>query len=224
MSKLILVRHGESLANADNVYTGWNDVALSQKGRKQAKLAGKLICRLHFSPTMIHTSVLSRAIVTANIIAEQGHFLWVPISKTWRLNERHYGALKGMNKDYSKQKFGAEQVRLWRRSFTATPPALTSPIKDRRYAVIDPASLPLAESLKAAQSRLLPYFFDQIAPHLLANEDQLVVAHGSSLRALIKYLEQLSDQEIIDVEVPNATPIVYELGPNLQITDKQILN
>lgn len=225
MAKLVLVRHGESIANAENVYTGWNDVALSKKGILQARKAGEVISKLKdFSPTHIHTSVLSRAIITANIIAEVGNFLWLPITKTWRLNERHYGALRGINKEESKQIFGVEQVRDWRRGFDSVPPKLENNLPDRRYQYLDPNLIPKAESLHQTQRRLMPYFEDQIAPKLRDGQDQLVVAHGSSLRALIKKLENIDNHEILNLEVPNAQPIVYDFDKNLNIKSKKIFS
>ncbi|MDO4912578.1 MAG: 2,3-bisphosphoglycerate-dependent phosphoglycerate mutase [Lactobacillus sp.] len=222
MTKLILVRHGESQANKDNVFTGWNDVPLTSLGRKQAQTAGKIIAALDFKPTCVHTSVLSRAIVTANIIAEMGNFLWTPMQKTWRLNERHYGALRGMNKDASKNIYGEAQIKAWRRGFDAVPP-LTEPNRSRRYQGIDPHLLPGAESLHQTMDRLLPYFYDQVCPKLMNGEDQLIVAHGSTIRALIKYLERISDEGIVSVEVPNAEPIVYEFDQKLKIIAKRVL-
>ena len=201
MAKLVLVRHGESVANAANVYTGWNDVPLTKKGEEQAEKAGELIKTISdFAPTHIHTSVLSRAIVTANIVADVCNLLWLPMTKTWRLNERHYGALRGLNKDISRKVFGVEQVLLWRRSFDSVPPKQGSPMIDRRYK-----------------------HFDQLASRLMNGEDQLIVAHGSSLRALIKKLEQINDHDIVKLEVPNAEPIVYTMDEHLKIINKQIL-
>lgn len=224
MVKLVLVRHGESTANADNVYTGWNDVPLSKKGIEQAKHAGLQVEKISdFMPTHIHTSVLSRAIVTANIIADICSFLYLPITKTWRLNERHYGALRGINKDVSRKVFGKEQVLEWRRSFDSVPPKLARPVQDRRYKYCDMHLMPQGESLHQTQERLMPYFWDNIAPELLAGHDQLVVAHGSSLRALIKKIENISNQDIVKVEVPNAQPIVYTFDENLKIIKKEIL-
>lgn len=225
MAKLVLVRHGESIANAENVYTGWNDVALSEKGILQARKAGEVISKLKdFSPTHIHTSVLSRAIITANIIAEVGNFLWLPITKTWRLNERHYGALRGINKEESKQIFGVEQVRDWRRGFDSVPPKLENNLPDRRYQYLDSNLIPKAESLHQTQRRLMPYFEDQIAPKLRDGQDQLIVAHGSSLRALIKKLENIDNHEILNLEVPNAQPIVYDFDKGLNIKSKKIFS
>lgn len=224
MAKLVLVRHGESVANALNVYTGWNDVPLTEKGKQQAQAAGELINTLSdFAPTQIHTSVLSRAIVTADIVAQTCGFLWLPITKTWRLNERHYGALRGLNKDISRKVFGSKQVLLWRRSFDSVPPKQGSPIIDRRYRRFDQHLMPRAESLHQTQKRLMPYYDDHVAPRLLQGEDQLIVAHGSSLRALIKKLEHINNQDIVNLEVPNAQPIVYTMDDQLNIVNKEIL-
>ncbi|GFZ27589.1 2,3-bisphosphoglycerate-dependent phosphoglycerate mutase [Lactobacillus corticis] len=224
MVKLVLVRHGESIANQQNVYTGWNDVPLTPKGQEQARRAGQLIQQLgDFNPTAIHTSVLSRAIMTANIVAETCDWLYLPLYKTWRLNERHYGALRGLNKDVSRAVFGKEQVLEWRRGFDSVPPAQGSPVIDRRYAKFDQRLMPRAESLHQTQLRLLPYYEDQVASRLVQGQDQLVVAHGSSLRALIKYLEAINDHDIIKLEVPNAEPIVYTFDQHLNIIHKEIL-
>lgn len=223
MVKLVLLRHGESTANSLNIYTGWDDVELTAKGRTQAKSAGQLINEISdFEPTHIHTSTLQRAIITANIVAEICHFLYLPITKTWRLNERHYGKLRGINKDSSRSIFGEKQVREWRRGFYAIPPA-GERIKALCYDNFDYRCLPNAESLYQTQKRLLVYYYNQIANRLLKGEDQLVVAHGSSLRALIKQIEQINDNEIVNLEVPNAQPIVYTMDSQLQIIEKQIL-
>lgn len=224
MVKLVLLRHGESTANQANIYTGWNDVPLTANGCLQAVQAGKLLQQLpDFKPTHIHTSILSRAIQTANLTAETCHWLWLPITKTWRLNERHYGALRGLNKDVSRKVFGKSQVLEWRRGFDSVPPAQGSPLISRRYHDCDPRQLPRAESLHQTQQRLLPYFWDAVVPALRRGEDQLIVAHGSSLRALIKYLERIDDHAIIHLEVPNAQPIVYELDDQFRIIMKRIL-
>ncbi|GAA3633795.1 2,3-bisphosphoglycerate-dependent phosphoglycerate mutase [Lactobacillus hamsteri] len=224
MVKLVLVRHGESVANAANVYTGWNDVPLTEKGEEQARNAGKLINKIsNFNPTHIHTSVLSRAITTANIVADVCDFLYLPITKTWRLNERHYGALRGLNKNISRKVFGAEQVLEWRRGFDSVPPKQGSPIIDRRYRFCDQHLMPRAESLHQTQLRLMPYYYDEVASRMLMGEDQLIVAHGSSLRALIKKIENTSDHDIVKLEVPNAQPIIYTMDDHLNIINKEIL-
>ena len=224
MVKLVLVRHGESVANAANVYTGWNDVPLTNKGEEQARHAGKLINRISdFNPTHIHTSVLSRAITTANIVVDVCNLLYLPITKTWRLNERHYGALRGLNKNISRKVFGAEQVLEWRRGFDSVPPKQGSPIIDRRYRFCDQHLMPRAESLHQTQLRLMPYYYDEVASRMLMGEDQLIVAHGSSLRALIKKIENISDHDIVKLEVPNAQPIIYTMDDHLNIINKEIL-
>lgn len=223
MAKLVLLRHGESTANFANVYTGWNDVKLTAKGRMQAQNAGELINQIpDYHPTHIHTSVLQRAIITANIVADICHFLYLPLTKTWRLNERHYGKLRGINKTVSRDIFGEKQVRKWRRGFYEIPPAgkkVTAPC----YAGCDWRRLPRAESLYQTQKRLMPYYYDQVASRLSKGEDQLIVAHGSSLRALIKKLEDIDDYDIVKLEVPNAQPIIYTFNDHLLITKKEIL-
>lgn len=220
MAKLVLIRHGESTANRDNVYTGWSDVPLTERGIQQAHEAGKLLAKAGINFTAVHTSMLQRAIVTANIVVDELGQSWLPITKTWRLNERHYGALRGQNKDVTRQIYGKHQVALWRRSFDAVPPLLNQADHDRRYRMYGILHESLGESLHMAYDRLLPYWVDQIAPRLIQGENQLVVAHGSSLRALIKYLEQISDQGIDGVEVENGEPIVYEMDHHLNIVQK----
>ncbi|RMC40953.1 2,3-bisphosphoglycerate-dependent phosphoglycerate mutase [Lactobacillus sp. ESL0233] len=224
MVKLVLLRHGESIANFTNTYTGWNDVALTTKGREQAKAAGQLLKEIaDFNPTHIHTSILVRAIETANIVAEAANILYLPLTKTWRLNERHYGILRGVNKDLSRQIYGDKQVLKWRRGFYSIPPAGKT-LYDRRYINCDIRRLPQAESLYQTQQRLLPYYQTAIVSKMLKGEDQLVVAHGSSLRALIKKIEQIDDNEIVKLEVANAEPIIYTFDDYLHICDKKILN
>lgn len=221
MVKLILVRHGQSVANAQNKYTGWSDVALTSRGRQDALHAGRLLkqAQIHFAA--VHTSVLQRAIITAYLIQEQCQALATPIYKSWRLNERHYGSLRGLNKDYTRQKYGPHQVALWRRSYRSIPPQLQQVDTNvRTYQRYPQSILPRSESLAMALKRTVPYFQDQIAFRLKKNQNQLIVAHGSTLRALIKYLENISDQDIDGVEVKNAQPIIYELNHNLQIITK----
>ncbi|MCH4056572.1 MAG: 2,3-diphosphoglycerate-dependent phosphoglycerate mutase [Lactobacillaceae bacterium] len=224
MAKLVLVRHGESTANAENIYTGWTDVDLTDRGVAQARQVGKLLAGIDFMPTAVHTSVLLRAIKTANIICEARHWLYLPIYKSWRLNERHYGALRGHNKDDSRTKYGAKQVALWRRSYTAVPPLLATRDRDRRYALLDPQDIPLGESLQMASRRALPYYLDHVVPELRQGRDQMIVAHGSTLRALIKYLEAIPDDQIDGVEVGNGEPLVYDYDRQLNLRSKEILN
>ena len=223
MVKLVLIRHGQSLANKENVYTGWNDAPLTKKGIIQARHAGYLLRHEKISFQTAHTSVLMRAIKTANIVLDEIGQSYLPIYKTWRLNERHYGALRGLNKDYTRELYGEERVALWRRSFYTVPPLLKVQDQDRRYAQVPSQSLPRGESLKMAYDRIVPYWTEMIAPRLLAGENQLVVAHGSTLRALIKFLEHISDQGIDGVEVENGVPIVYDLDRYLKIIEKRII-
>lgn len=223
MVKLVLIRHGESTANADNIYTGWSDVDLTSVGVEQAHQSATLLGRLAFQPQAVHTSVLIRAIKTANIICADRGWLYLPLYKSWRLNERHYGALRGHNKDQTRREFGVKQVAMWRRDYRTVPPLLSHPDDDRRYAALDPKSLPLGESLAMASDRVLPYFQDQIAPALRQGADQLVVAHGSTLRVLIKYLEGISDEQLNGIEVANGEPIIYELDQQLAIQTKMVL-
>lgn len=220
--KLVITRHGESQANRDNVYTGWSDVPLTAKGIRQAQMAAQRIKNLNIHFSDVHTSMLQRAITTANLICDEIEQSYLPIHKTWRLNERHYGALRGMNKDDSKQQFGVEQVAKWRRGYSEVPPQLSKRDHERRYDRLG-VQIPLSESLKMTQERLLPYWNDVIAGQLIDGQNQLIVAHGSSLRALIKYLDQIPDDQINLVEVPNGQPIVYELDSKLNVIEKQIL-
>lgn len=222
MVKLVITRHGESQANRDNVYTGWSDVPLTAKGIRQAQMAAQRIKNLNIHFSDVHTSMLQRAITTANLICDEIEQSYLPIHKTWRLNERHYGALRGMNKDDSKQQFGVEQVAKWRRGYSEVPPQLSKRDHERRYDRLG-VQIPLSESLKMTQERLLPYWNDVIAGQLIDGQNQLIVAHGSSLRALIKYLDQIPDDQINSVEVPNGQPIVYELDSKLNVIEKHIL-
>lgn len=225
MAKLVLLRHGESTANYNNTYTGWSDVPLMANGQFQAYRAGQRLAREpELAIQAVHTSLLKRAIVTAYTVQEAMGRLDLPITKSWRLNERHYGALRGLNKDASRELFGDRQVAQWRRSYTAVPPMLTRPQVEAKYAAWPQSVVPAGESLADAETRLLPYWSDHVAPALRRGEDQLVVAHGSTLRAFIKFLEQISDDAIDGVEVGNATPIVYTLDEALTITNKETLH
>lgn len=211
VAKLVLVRHGESTANRDNEFTGWTDVPLTAKGKTQAHQVGQVLSRYQLTFDNVYTSYLQRAIITAYIIMDEMQQAWVPINKTWRLNERHYGALRGLNKDDAREKYGVNQVALWRRSYTAVPPLLEKVRPNRRYPInIEPRG----ESLKMASDRLIPYWTSAILPQLKNGENVLMVAHGSTLRALIKYIEHISDDDIDGLEIGNGEPILYEYDTN----------
>lgn len=223
MVKLVLIRHGESSANANNTYTGWNDVDLTDLGIKQAHTCAAKLSQVSFQPTAIHTSVLIRAIKTALIISADCHWLDRPLYKNWRLNERHYGALRGLNKDQTRRDYGAAQVAKWRRNYTTVPPLLKHVTYDRRYAQLDPKSVPRGESLKMASDRVLPYYFDQVVPALRDQQDQLIVAHGSTVRVLIKYLDNITGEQLDGIEVANGEPIIYEFDRSFHICAKTTL-
>ena len=228
MAKLVFVRHGESQWNALNQFTGWVDVDLSEKGTEEAKAAGHKIKEAGIALDVAYTSVLKRAIKTCHYILEESDQLWVPEYKSWRLNERHYGALQGLNKKETADKYGADQVQLWRRSYDTLPPLLTeddpeSAVNDRRYQHFDRRVIPGGENLKVTLERAIPYWDDLIAPSLIDGKNVLVAAHGNSLRALTKHLENISDDDIMGVEIPTGQPIVYELDEQLNIISKSTL-
>jgi 2,3-bisphosphoglycerate-dependent phosphoglycerate mutase len=218
--KLILVRHGQSVWNVENLFTGWHDVDLSDQGRREAAQAGRELQRENLEPQIAFTSVLKRAIRTLWLILDTTDRMWVPVEGSWRLNERHYGALEGLNKAQTVEKHGEAQVKIWRRSYDIPPPALKPddprhPCFDPRYAGVDPASLPAAESLKDTLSRVLPYWESRIVPELRAGKNVLIVAHGNSLRALIKMLDMMSESDIVEFNIPTGIPILYELDEQL---------
>ena len=220
MRKLVLLRHGESAWNRENRFTGWTDVDLTEQGVEEAKGAGRLLAKEGYDFDFAYTSVLKRAILTLNLALEQMDRLWLPVEKHWRLNERHYGALQGLNKAETAAKFGEEQVLVWRRSYDTPPPALEpgderSAARDRRYASLAPQDLPLTECLKDTVARVVPFWKERIAPRVASGERVLVAAHGNSIRALIKYFDNLSDEAIVSVNVPTAIPLVYELDEGL---------
>lgn len=220
MYKLVLVRHGESQWNKENRFTGWYDVDLSDKGREEALEGGKILKEQGYAFDIAYTSVLKRAIRTLWIVMEELDQLWLPVVRTWRLNERHYGALQGLNKAETAAKYGDDQVLVWRRSFDTPPPALDEgderfPGHDPRYAGIDPRILPRTESLKSTIDRFMPYWHDNIVPQIRAGKRILIAAHGNSLRALVKYLDQVSDEEIVGLNIPTGVPLVYELDDDL---------
>lgn len=221
MYKLVLVRHGESIWNKENRFTGWTDVDLSEKGIEEAREAGRLLLENGFEFDVAFTSVLKRAIRTLWIILDVMDQMWIPTYKSWRLNERHYGALQGLNKAEMAEKYGEEQVLLWRRSYDVRPPELDRndprwPGFDRRYKDVPPEQLPVAESLKDTVERFLPYWHEVIAPTIREGKRVIISAHGNSLRALVKYLDNISDQDIVGLNIPTGIPLIYELDDNLK--------
>ncbi len=223
---LVLLRHGESTWNAENRFTGWTDVDLSAAGEEEAREAGSLLlrereaCGLDFDT--VHTSVLTRAVRTADLALEVMSRTWLPVRRHWRLNERHYGALQGLNKSEMAERYGTEQVHLWRRSYDVPPDPVSEgdsrhPLSDARYRLVPASALPATECLADVVARLLPYWEDAIAPELLGGRRVLVVAHGNSLRALVKHLEKIADDEIVALNIPTGVPRVYELGDRLEL-------
>jgi 2,3-bisphosphoglycerate-dependent phosphoglycerate mutase len=221
MSTLVLLRHGESTWNAEGLFTGWVDVGLSAKGAAEAVTGGTLLRDSGLRPDIVHTSVLTRAIQTAHLSLEAAGLLWLPVTRSWRLNERHYGALQGKNKAQTRQEFGDEQFMLWRRSYDVPPPELAaddplSQAHDRRYAHLPYELRPRTECLKDVLHRLLPYWYDALVPDLAAGRTPLVVAHGNSLRALVKHLDGIGDAQIADLNIPTGIPLVYELDADFR--------
>jgi len=226
MPRLVLVRHGQSQWNLENRFTGWWDVDLSEKGVEEARAAGRLMKASGLDFDCCFTSVLTRAIRTLHLALYEMERLWLPVTKHWRLNERHYGGLTGLNKAEMIEKVGAEQVKIWRRSFDIPPPLLPadSPFdvsRDRRYAGIP---VPNTESLKDTIERALPYFEEAIAPALRDGRNVLVAAHGNSIRALVKHLSDIGDEEIVGLEIPTGEPLIYELGDDLSVRERYYLN
>jgi 2,3-bisphosphoglycerate-dependent phosphoglycerate mutase len=226
--KLILVRHGQSLWNVENLFTGWHDVDLSDLGRVEAAQAGQELLREGLKPDLAFTSVLKRAIRTLWIILDTTDRMWLPVERSWHLNERHYGALQGLDKLQMVAQHGEAQVKIWRRSYDVPPPPLTvddprQPRFDPRYAGIDPAWLPASESLKDTLSRVLPYWESRIVPQLRDGKNVLVVAHGNSLRALVKMLDMMSEADIVEFNIPTGIPMLYELDEQLQPVSRRFL-
>ena len=218
---LVLLRHGQSTWNLENRFTGWTDVGLTEQGEKEAHEAGRQLKANGFEFDLVYTSVLKRAIKTLWIAMEEMEMEWLPVIRAWQLNERHYGALQGLNKAEMAVKFGEEQVKIWRRSYDTQPPALEPddprhPRFDRRYAALSDSELPNTECLKDTVNRMLPYWHNTIAPSVQAGKRVLIVAHGNSLRALVKYLDNISDDEIVGLNIPTGIPLVYELDKNLR--------
>jgi 2,3-bisphosphoglycerate-dependent phosphoglycerate mutase len=228
MHRLVLLRHGESVWNRENRFTGWTDVDLSDQGREEALAAGCLLKEEGFDFDVAFTSVLKRAIRTLWITLDVLDRMWIPVVRNWRLNERHYGALQGLNKSETAAAHGEAQVKIWRRSYDIPPPALTvddprHPSHDPRYARLAPADLPSTESLKDTVARFLPCWHDQIAPAIREGQRVLIVAHGNSLRALVKYLDGISDEEIVGLNIPTGIPLLYELDADLRPTTHRYL-
>ncbi|MGN1044518.1 MAG: 2,3-diphosphoglycerate-dependent phosphoglycerate mutase [Candidatus Methanomethylophilaceae archaeon] len=226
--KLVLIRHGESLWNKENLFTGWTDVDLSETGRKEASEAGKVLKAEGFDFDICYTSYLKRAIHTLNLALESMDREWIPVVKTWKLNERHYGALQGLNKAETAEKYGEDQVKLWRRSYAVRPPALDenderNPAFNEMYRKDDRSLLPLTECLKDTVDRAVPYFLDVIVPKMKAGERVLIVAHGNSLRALVKHIEGVSDDDIVGVNIPTGVPLVYEFDDSMNVISKRYL-
>ncbi len=221
MYKVVLLRHGESEWNKENRFTGWTDVDLSEKGITEAHQAGKLLREGGYTFDVAYTSVLKRAIRTLWIVLDEMDLMWIPVFRNWRLNERHYGALQGLNKAETASKFGDAQVKIWRRSYATQPPSLQEsdprwPGHDPRYADVPRVELPLTECLKDTVARFLPYWKETIAPAVTSGKKVLIVAHGNSLRSLVKYLDDVSDEAIPELNIPTGIPLVYELDDNLK--------
>jgi 2,3-bisphosphoglycerate-dependent phosphoglycerate mutase len=221
MHKVVLLRHGESTWNKENRFTGWTDVDLSERGREEAREAGRLLKEGDYVFDIAYTSVLKRAIRTLWIALDVMDVMWLPVTKNWRLNERHYGALQGLNKAETAAKHGEDQVKIWRRSYDIPPPLLTAddprnPSRDPRYADLNSNEVPLTESLQDTVARFLPYWHETIAPSIRNGKRVLIAAHGNSLRALVKYLDNVSDQDIVELNIPTGIPLVYELDDTLK--------
>ena len=229
MPTLVLLRHGQSTWNAENLFTGWHDVDLTERGEEEARAGGCLLAEAGLDVDVAHTSLLKRAIRTANLTLEVLDRLWVPQRRHWRLNERHYGALQGLNKAETAAKYGAEQVLVWRRSYDIPPERLAEdderhPRHDPRYATLPPDLLPASECLKDVVERMLPYWYDAIVPDLVEGRVVLVAAHGNSLRALVKHLDGIADADIVELNIPTGIPLVYELDERLRPTSSGYLD
>jgi len=221
MYKIVLIRHGESEWNLQNRFTGWADADLTDNGKKQAKLAGTYLKKAGYTFDIAFTSLLKRAIKTLHLALEEMDLLWIPETKAWQLNERHYGALQGLNKTGTSQHYSAEQVLIWRRSFKTAPPPLDAsdernPVNDVRYASIDKQLLPLTESLETMMSRVIPYWQNEIMPYILQGRKVIISAHGNTLRGLVKYLDKMDDEQIESFEIPTGVPLIYELSDKLE--------
>jgi 2,3-bisphosphoglycerate-dependent phosphoglycerate mutase len=221
MHQLVLLRHGESVWNKENLFTGWTDVDLSERGIGEARVAGRLFKELGYTFDVAYTSVLKRAIRTLWIVLDEMDLMWIPVHRDWRLNERHYGALQGLNKGQTAEKFGEDQVKIWRRSYDIRPPALDendsrNPAKDPRYQDLSRDQVPLTECLKDTVARFLPCWHERIAPTVRSGKRVIVAAHGNSLRALVKYLDDIPDDVIPQLNIPTGIPLIYELDDHLK--------
>lgn len=228
MYKVILLRHGESEWNRENRFTGWTDVDLSEKGVTEARESGRVMKSTGLAPEVAFTSVQKRAIRTLWLALEEMDRVWIPINRHWRLNERHYGALQGLNKAETAAKHGEEQVKIWRRSYDIPPPPLDEsderfPGRDPRYAGIDTRILPRTESLKCTVERFMPYWHDAIVPVIRSGKQVLIAAHGNSLRALVKFLDNVSDKDIVELNIPTGVPLVYDLDASLRTVKREYL-
>ena len=228
MYTLVLIRHGESVWNQENRFTGWQDVDLSEKGRAEALRGGQALKQRGFQFDVAYTSVLKRAIKTLNIVLEEMDLLWLPVMKDWRLNERHYGELQGLNKAETAAKHGEDQVKIWRRSYDTPPPLMSKedtrhPLHDKRYAGVNPSLLPSGESLKDTVARFLPLWNQTLVPELKAGKRVLIAAHGNSIRALIQHLEGMTPDEIMGVNMPTGIPLVYKLDANFKVLSKEFV-
>lgn len=228
MKKVVLIRHGESVWNKENRFTGWTDVDLSPKGVEEAKEAGKLLKEMGFQFDMAYTSYLKRAIKTLNNVLEEMDQLWIPVEKTWRLNEKHYGMLQGLNKAETAEKYGDEQVKIWRRSYDIAPNPLEendsrSPMMEAKYAKVNKADLPLTESLKDTVARIVPYWTGTIVPSMKDKDEILIAAHGNSLRGIIKYIKGISDEDIVALNLPTAVPYLFEFDDNMNLVGDRFL-
>lgn len=235
MSRLVLLRHGESEWNKLNLFTGWYDCDLTETGRTEAAAAGEMMAEQGVAPDVVHTSLQVRAIRTANLALDEMGRLWLPVRRSWRLNERHYGDLTGRNKAETTAKYGEDMVKIWRRSYDTRPPAISAenehnPNDDVRYASLPPELVPASECLADVVARMLPYWYDAIVPDLTGDATVLVVAHGNSLRALVKHLDGISDDEITELNIPTGVPLLYELGPDarpveaMAVTDRYLMD
>ena len=228
MKKLVLLRHGESTWNKANRFTGWTDVDLSDKGREEAMEGGTILKAEGYAFDVAHTSLLKRAIRTLWLVLDQMDLMWIPVHRTWRLNERHYGGLQGLNKAETAARFGEDQVKIWRRSYDIPPPPLTPdderyPGRDRRYQGLSQEELPLTECLKDTVARFLPYWHQTIAPAVRDGQKVLIAAHGNSLRALVMYLDNVSEKDIVELNIPTGMPLVYELDDDLKALNRYYL-